>query len=65
MKLVKPLTGLAAIAILAGCAAAPPDKYPTAYAKLDLDKVQRVEQQARSTGTQVIWVNIPKKGRQQ
>lgn len=51
-------------ALLVGCAGTPTsetDEARVANSKLDVEKMHRVEQEARMSGLDVIWINPPTK----
>ena len=56
--LLQALMGLAGLAFLAGCAT-PPQPVDDG---IDHAKVQLIERAAQRFGTQVIWINPPKRG---
>ena len=59
------MTASLAVVALSGCASAPPQTAARSAVRTeqqtDVALVQAVERQARLTGVQVIWVNLPTK----
>lgn len=61
MKKYAPLLAVVAAALLAGCATPPPRQAPT---EVDSHYVGMVERQARQLGTEVYWINPPRRQRE-
>lgn len=63
MKIAKLLMALSTGALLVGCATAPATDEAAKSNRPELDsmKMYFVEEQAKNSGTKVIWINPPEK----